>query len=89
MHDGRKLVHLLCKRQSYPELVRSELVDVGSWTRDGFVPETELQQQLVPTRQQHLPPLVPVVHELLQQRQNKRNVSVKNSICKNITTLVR
>lgn len=59
------------KKKSYPELIRSELIDVGSWTRDGFVPETELQQQLVPTRQQHLPPLIPVLHKLLQQRQMK------------------
>lgn len=66
-------MNLRCKRQSYPELVRSQLVDVGSWTRDRLVPETELQQQLVPTRQQHLSPLVPVAHELLQQQQNNSN----------------
>lgn len=65
------VVHKKKKKKSYPELIRSELIDVGSWTRDGFVPETELQQQLVPTRQQHLPPLIPVLHKLLQQRQMK------------------
>lgn len=65
------VVHKKNKKKSYPELIRSELIDVGSWTRDGFVPETELQQQLVPTRQQHLPPLIPVLHKLLQQRQMK------------------
>lgn len=65
------VVHKIKKKKSYPELIRSELIDVGSWTRDGFVPETELQQQLVPTRQQHLPPLIPVLHKLLQQRQMK------------------
>lgn len=56
---------------SYPELVRSQFVDIRSFTRDGFIPETELQKQLVPPRQQHLSPLFSVVHEFLQQPQAK------------------
>lgn len=57
----------------YPELVGSEFIDVGSWTGDRFVPEAELQEQLIPTRQKHLPSLLSVLHKLLQEIQNKRN----------------
>lgn len=50
---------------SHPELVGSELVDVGSLSWYGLVPEAELQQKLVPARHQHLTPLFPVHREVL------------------------
>lgn len=64
-------MNLLCNRQSYPQLVWSQLIDIGSLTRDRFIPETKFKQQLVSARQQHLPPLASVVHELLQRWQTK------------------
>ena len=50
---------------TYPELVRPELIDVGALPGNGLVPEAELQEELVPARQQHLTPLLPVRCELL------------------------
>lgn len=52
---------------THSELVGPELVDVGSLPGNGLIPEAELQEQLVPTRQQHLSSLLPVLHELLCQ----------------------
>ena len=50
---------------SHPELVGPELVDVGSLSWYGLVPEAELQQKLVLARHQHLAPLFPVLCEVL------------------------
>lgn len=49
----------------YPELVGSELINVGSISRNRLIPEAELQKKLVPTGQQHLPSLFSVLHKLL------------------------
>lgn len=54
--------------KNYPQLIWSKLIDVGSWTRDWFIPEAELQKELVPTRQQHLSPLVPIIQEFLKEQ---------------------
>lgn len=50
---------------THPELVGPEFVDVGALPGCGLVPEAELQEELVPARQQHLTPLLPVRCELL------------------------
>lgn len=49
----------------HPELIRPELVNVGAFPGEGLVPEAELQQELIPARQQHLPALLSVRRELL------------------------
>lgn len=51
---------------THSQLVGAELIDVGSVSGYRLVPEAEFQQQLVPAGQQHLPPLVPVLQELLR-----------------------
>lgn len=50
---------------TYPELVRSQLVDVGPGAGDRLVPETELQQQLIPAGEQHPAALLPVISKHL------------------------
>ena len=50
---------------THPELVRPELIDVGALSGYRLIPEAELQQELVPARQQHLTPLLPVRCEFL------------------------
>lgn len=59
---------------THSQLVGAELVDVRSVSGHRLVPEAELQQQLVPAGQQHLPPLVPVLQELLRTTQ-QTNIS--------------
>ena len=49
----------------YPELVRTQLVDVRAGPGHRLIPEAELQEQLVPAGQKHLSPLLPVIHKLL------------------------
>lgn len=39
---------------SWSELVGSEFIYVRSWSWDGFIPETELQQQLILSREKHV-----------------------------------
>lgn len=50
---------------THPELVRSELIDVGPLPWHRLVPEAELQQELVLAGHQHLTPLLPVGCEVL------------------------
>lgn len=50
---------------TYPELVGPELIDVGALSGYGLIPEAELQEKLVPARQQHLTSLLPVRCEFL------------------------
>ena len=58
---------------AHPELVGPELIDVWAVPGNWLVPEAELEEELVPTRQQHLTPLLAVLHKLLEQKETLVN----------------
>lgn len=64
---NRFVLNAVCHKRyvTHPELVRPELIDVGSFSGNRLIPEAELQQKLIPAGQQHLSSLLPVGSELL------------------------
>lgn len=50
---------------THPELIGPELIYVGALSGYRLIPEAELQEKLIPARQQHLTPLLPVRREVL------------------------
>lgn len=61
-----------CKICRYLEFIGSHLIDVRSGSRHRFIPETELQEELISPGHQHFSPLFPELAILLKR--DKQNV---------------